>query len=281
MSSGEDTIVYSIKRYPSIGRCIYCGDTQKPRGEEHIVARALVGNRIIFDDASCRECEKMINEFEQPAMKKIFGPARAKFGLHGKKRKGKKPPTHLSMTVTNANSTVEVITLPVAHYPVWFIGLIMRPPTLVAPPLPGVPHFKLWMRHDKEIPALKRHVDKPALAGQINPLRFAQVLAKIAYGYVVAEYGYGSFLSLVHPLLQGKTDKFEDVVGGDPEVPPGAPAICHLRLFEMKGRLVTYVGADVRLWPMAETPNYRVIVGALRPDFAKGTTHSSDIEILR
>jgi len=54
--SGENTIAGQLKRYPSIGRCIYCGESNTRRGREHIVPLALLGHAIVFEDASCRDC---------------------------------------------------------------------------------------------------------------------------------------------------------------------------------------------------------------------------------
>jgi hypothetical protein len=75
----------------------------------------------------------MINKFEQPAMKKIFGAPRARLGVRGKKRKGAKPVTHLSVPVAEGGKTIETATILASKHPLWFMGLVMYEPTLIRP----------------------------------------------------------------------------------------------------------------------------------------------------
>lgn len=243
-----------------------------------------MGNRIIFDDASCHDCERMINRFEQPAMKIIFGAPRAKLGVPRKKRKGETPLTHLPVPVLDkrpddGGKIIETAMIEVAKHPLRFSGLLMHEPTLLVPPKPGVPHYDLYMQQDTKSELDDRYPGKTFRVGSIDFVLFAQLLAKIAYGLVVAHYGYGSFLSLVHPLLEGKTKEFSDVIGGDREIPAPLDAVYEFGVFEFRSSLVTYVGANVRIWPHVGTPNYKVVVGVLPDHLCKSTEHGPYVKI--
>jgi hypothetical protein len=157
----------------------------------------------------------------------------------------------------------------------------MYEPTLIRPGKLGVSHYDIFVRQDNKSELDERYPGKDFHLGTIDVVLFAQVLAKIAYGFVVATYGYGSFLSLVHPLLQGKTQEFSDVVGGDREIPAPSDHVYEYAVWEYRSTLVTYVGADIRIWPNVGTPNYKVIVGVLPDHLCKSTAHGPYVEVSR
>jgi hypothetical protein len=162
---------------------------------------------------------------------------------------------------------VNSVTVQASAHPLGFVGLRMQAPTLLEPATPGVASWELWSKFDKD--AVQRLLpDGHALRmGQINPMLFAQLLAKIAYGYAVATYGYAVFLSLVHPLLQSSAAEFSDVIGGDYEIPESEESLVYLETYEMVKPPLRYLCVKIRLWPMLGTPVYRVVVGVL-PDSA-------------
>jgi hypothetical protein len=166
----------------------------------------------------------MINHFEQPVLKKMFAPSRARLGIRGRRRKGSQPRTHFEMGVFDkppdqGGQKVDTVTVPAAEHPLGFIGLKMRAPTFLEPAIPGVPSWEFWTQIEQD--SIKRLIPEGHALhiGHLNPMLFARLLAKIGYGYAVATYGYATFLSLVHPLLQGTAAEFSDVIGGDYEVP--------------------------------------------------------------
>src|SRR4051812_38313328 len=68
------------ERYPSLGRCIYCGRSDRKLTDEHIIPFALCGNHVI-SKGSCEECAKETSKFERIVCKNMFDPFRADVGL--------------------------------------------------------------------------------------------------------------------------------------------------------------------------------------------------------
>jgi hypothetical protein len=231
-----------------------------------------------------------MNRFEQPLLKTIFAPTRLKFGIRGKRRKRTKPATHVELSYFSkvpqiGEPPIHTEMIEAARYPFWFIGLIMQPPRYLVPATPDKPHWGVFVGSDRKLMSDLYPSRHPKRRGNIielpiiNAVQYAQLLAKIAYGYIVGAYGYGSFVSLVHPLIYGETSRFEDIVGGDPEVPP--PSACGFEILPFEKHLpgLIYVGADIRIWPHAGSPRYTVVVGALRSQFSKATAHGAHIEV--
>src|SRR3546814_4848160 len=78
--------------YEPVGYCIYCGADSDPSGltDEHIIPRALGGDRIL-QKASCKPCQRTINhEFENYVLGKMFGVARAQLSAPFRKKKEKR-----------------------------------------------------------------------------------------------------------------------------------------------------------------------------------------------
>ena len=97
--------------------------------------------------------------------------------------------------------------------------------------------------------------------GQINPYQFAQLLAKIAYGFAIGQWGYGSFKPIIHPLLKGDAATWTDLVGGDYDIPDPEPETFSLETYLVLGQSARYLCVRIRLWSFVGTPVYRVVVG--------------------
>ena len=64
--------------YPPAGRCIYCGTSHPPLTREHIIPFSFGGN-LIFPEASCKPCARIINrDIETPIAHHEWGAFRAK-----------------------------------------------------------------------------------------------------------------------------------------------------------------------------------------------------------
>lgn len=83
--SGEEPTTF-----PPVGRCIYCDSTggDHKLGLEHIIPDGIGGSAFL-PEASCRECEIIINRFEQPVQKTYFGIARELRGIRSSKKRKK------------------------------------------------------------------------------------------------------------------------------------------------------------------------------------------------
>ncbi len=98
------------------------------------------------------------------------------------------------------------------------------------------------------------------------PVEFARMLAKIAYSFVVGEFGLDSFRPLPQTLdvILVRTTNVSYLVGGDWELPPPDPKGMHLLipscLIKPGG---AFIIVEIRLFPAFETPQYRVVVGEI------------------
>ena len=61
-------------------RCIYCLDAEPPFTREHVIPRGMGGGMILLE-ASCSDCQKIINEIETYCMRGPFLSHRLATGL--------------------------------------------------------------------------------------------------------------------------------------------------------------------------------------------------------
>src|SRR5690242_1220986 len=74
--------------FPSIGRCIYCGATDRKLTDEHVVPYGLTGHGVIFRKASCEACAQLFTrEFEQHVLRDMWGPFRERLQTPSRSRK--------------------------------------------------------------------------------------------------------------------------------------------------------------------------------------------------
>ena len=81
-------------RYAPVGQCIYCGILDVPQGmkrfhDEHIVPLALNG-ALILPEASCRQCERIINMQIENRLAEEYAYFRTKYGLPTRRPKNRK-----------------------------------------------------------------------------------------------------------------------------------------------------------------------------------------------
>jgi hypothetical protein len=92
-------------------------------------------------------------------------------------------------------------------------------------------------------------------------MAFAQMLAKIAHSYAIAQMGLNKFKPLLLDLIFGRTSVVTHLVGGDLEVPPKSRFQHELDLqreYSANGK--TYVVTNIRLLGRIGTPQYYVVV---------------------
>ena len=119
-----------------------------------------------------------------------------------------------------------------------------------------------------------RHVIIP------EPYRFARLIAKIGYGYAVAEVGLHCFRPLVRDIILGRSDDYFHFVGSATIEPPdsGWPSggKHHFRIsFRFVQNNIGLVVVDVKLFAEASTPAYHAVVGEID---AKNPEHLASLE---
>jgi hypothetical protein len=266
------------RRYPPIGRCIYCGSDGGPNGlsDEHLVPYSLGGDAVL-PKASCADCARETSKIELYLARNIFREFRSHVGAPSRK---KSLPSSLSANVLVGDEEIRSEFLAAdqpfsLRLPVWDLPGIMRGDQ----PRPDFPVCKVraynFMTSTlREILGLPDHAPHPLVriaSGEINNITFARAIAKIAYCGAVARYGITGFQPLFLPdIILGRYACVSHFVGSDPDPPPPPHprnvrhAIEIATATERSGfRLLV---ALVRLFAHSGTaeqgmPVYRVVVG--------------------
>jgi len=96
-----------------------------------------------------------------------------------------------------------------------------------------------------------------------QPYPFARLLAKIGYGYVVAEYGLGAFTPYVLDIILGRSEDYFYTVGGTWDIHPpiqNGDHITNIKLMAVN-QIKLQIIVDIRLFSQVSTPSYHVVVG--------------------
>jgi hypothetical protein len=266
------------KTYPPANRCIYCGDTNGPLGEEHIIPEGI-GGRIILPRASCKECERKIGKVEGTLNNADFAAARAHLGIKSKNsgrarnrirldlaeglekiRDGAKVSRH-PLKITNHYITKEehpsLMMLPAFDPP----GILLRQPPTDEFCGDGVFFWSITEGAGYKL----AKVGPQALRMRTHFELFGRLIAKIGYASAVADLGYGAFDPFVLDIiLEGNMFAFKRYVGGHGITPPSD--FTH-DVAIMTGNLdgKNLVCADIRLFSTRESAvGFRVFVGEMK-----------------
>ena len=265
--------------WPSPGLCIYCGATDVPLADEHIVPKALTGNGVIFRKASCKACEGIINPFEQFVLRRTYGNLRVQIDAPTRRPKDRK------MTIDHPFILLDEHRRVKGRWTVqtaWNKSPVLCP-SWVAPwpgllvgrdPSPIVAGQK-WLYEDHLLDAFIHKVRRffqahGAMyeAGKIDGGGFLRFIAKMAHGYAVATKGYESFDWLTQGIILGTDPNISHLVGGEPHVPPGDKETGAAVKFEVGEPTdeLPYLLIKVRLFEFLGTPEHIVVVGRRRAD---------------
>lgn len=261
------------RRFPPVGRCIYCRKQDVVLHEEHIIPFAIAGNALILPAASCRECEIDNNKIEGPIHKRQLQPLRVV--LNTPTRRPAERPESLPVGLAKfppfqpGETAIPMgeVEVKAGDYPLVYIGLHLdKPGILLELPL-GVPlEWKsiIRLQSDRTLNLLKRGANAVRI-GAFNPYLSAQYLARIAYAYAVAFEGLDTFEPLVLDLIKGRTKYFRHWVGGDLKIPEPEPSKLHsISHGWVTVGNVRYLLVTLRLFSFLGTPIYRVVVGQIQ-----------------
>src|SRR5712671_1076196 len=99
-------------RIASKGACIYCGKTEMPLTDEHVVPFALGGQHIL-EDASCLACADVTKNFEQDVAREMWGGARTSYNAPSRRKKQRKK----YILLTDPENPARRIKVPYNEYP--------------------------------------------------------------------------------------------------------------------------------------------------------------------
>src|SRR6266581_7022579 len=180
-------------RYPSVGRCIYCGTTTRKLGDEHIIPYALNGG-MLLPKASCEDCAKVTHRYEHTVARRIFGHFRIRYKVQS--RRPERRPTHITVGTLMPDGSRGTVKVPVDEHPTMLFVYKFDQATILRGLPPEVEDFR-WVpiniSSKKELDDFiaKYHWDRLVTLLPV-PVEFARMLAKIAYSFVVGEFGLDS-----------------------------------------------------------------------------------------
>jgi hypothetical protein len=262
------------ERYPSVGRCIYCGATSPgtPLTEEHIIPKAI-GGRLIFDAASCADCQKETHAFEGHALG-LYLPIRRQLGfpesLSGRKLRERREKEKFLLDVDGRRVKVAS-----AEFPALVVTIAFPPPAILTGgdpqdmPLAGPIHaIDLAPQFGERLNAIRQkfRAEKVSIVGVDKSARMdegdlGRMLAKIAHGYALAEASE-PFTPLLTHIVLGKKPYYLPYYVGCQITTQDPPQDLH------EVSLVTdgfgddkYIVVRVRLFATFNTPAYLVVAG--------------------
>lgn len=226
---------------------------------EHFVPEGL-GSALVLPQASCSSCQRATTRIEGTVLRTSLWAVRSRLGIRGKKRKRENA---FPVTAIVEGEPVQ-FTLPIDVHPTFLLLLAYRPPRLLVPQTASPDHIATFWGH-----ALNKRGFREGdrLEVQFDSLVFCQMLAKIAHGYAVAEFGLNAFNPFLRELILLRFQKNQycvdvaDYVGGDtqPYAPSKALHVLGHELVQANGN--QYLLVSIRLFSLLGAPVYKVIVG--------------------
>ena len=216
--------------------------------------------------ASCKRCETKTGGAEQSVLRRSMGVARRTMGF--KSKKAKDTPTHVEIAIGKKGHERPISVL-LKDYPTIFYFPILPPPGLLsgAPEhsVPDWPRIHLVVEREKQAELTRKYKDVEWKMPMAPTLAWARMLAKIAYSWVVAEKGYGSFKPFVCPLIRQQTKSFSQLIGSDEGIKGAMPPVgtgrhtLEQRNILQDGRI--FVVVVVNFFLGLNIPPYLVVVG--------------------
>lgn len=248
-----------------IGECIYCGSNTNLT-KEHIVPYGLgCPSEWILYEGSCQACARITSAFERDVLKQYLREPRAALGLPTYRKKYRPKRLDLQLLRDGQSFTVSL-------------------PAEQCPPLIIMPHFKvpayagnydyqsgvmmigssLHGPSDMKERLARLNANGFSVSRSLVAVSFARMLAKIAYGMAVLQFGPRALNEVfVLPCILGQRGDVGRWVGcsEEPAIVPDVEKLLH-RIEVMSSNSV--VSARIRLFANYRTPVYLVFVGNLK-----------------
>lgn len=276
----------------TVGKCIYCGSNDE-LSDEHIVPYGL-GAEWVLKEASCKKHRDITSKFELEILRGLWGPIRAATNVQSRRgHKGKRYP----VTITQQDGRIATVHIDPAKFGAPMHYLMLPCPRYlsgeasdgdlsvhgrVTHVLPDPEKFKDELRK-------AFNPKKVDITTNFRPVAFAQLLAKIGYGFAVGKYG-----------LEGmKTCYLLDAIDTGVDIGRWVGCLDHgstsqgKEHIEIEGGFINTATRDivvqVRLFGKLRSPTYIIIVGEPKSELVSGiafpTTASpglvKGIEIIR
>lgn len=253
---------------PSVGRCIYCGDTDGPLTKEHVIPKMLRGN-VTLPKASCEPCAKITSQIELYAGRQIFQDVRLKLNFPMGKR-----PTHVP-AYKDFNPSPELATptlVPTTKVPGVLYLLVPEPAGVITGRAPGAEfegkHFTRIISTGRD-DQLGQNREHPRSYRTLETSYVGRLIAKIALGIGVTSCGYDGFRSTISDVILGMDSDWPYWIGGTnklmDEFPPssGENVLHRVVAYSRKIDGEPYLAVQMQLLAFLGTPVYTAVVGRL------------------
>ena len=178
------------------GRCIYCGVARydgsgAALATEHVIPFSLNGN-LLLANASCRQCERKINQFESACARTIFGPIRYHLGMRSRNPRSR--PDTLPVTLKFQGLPDLTQAIPVSEFPVFTALLRSNYPAIIGVDRPlANQEIDIWLPNGAdqlnemlEVTRRRYNATSIALCYHLRVDYYNRLLAKIAHGFASA-----------------------------------------------------------------------------------------------
>jgi hypothetical protein len=249
------------------GRCIYCDNDKVPLEREHIIPLSL-GGQLIFLEASCRTCAKIIGKFEAPCLNRGFVQVRTHLNLPmydpsyrpTELRTYALPPRAPRMKVNRKKLTM----LPVAEHPLTILmptydvpGALRGQPNIWSPKATGIQSWVEDGAKDK-LAAVAPHA---GVLFDFHDGFFCAFLAKIAHGAACVRFGLDGFEPYLKDVVLGKKPGLAALVGASALPGEKTEALHRINFRFHQNHFI----AAVQLFSRYGLKPYDVIVGRILP----------------
>lgn len=260
----------------NIGKCIYCGKTEKPLRTEHIIPYGLNGPWELLE-ASCDKCAAITSAFELTVLKNSLIVPRV--ALDFPTRRKDKRPKKFNFAITR-NGRQEVLEVPMhEHFAVMILPISKFPAYLDGRPyekgvtLIGAIEIQVGGSPIKEI--IKRYgTKKLSITVTWHGNCFERMLAKIAYGFSVANLGMENIEEVyVLPAILGQKDDVGRWVGTAKDVHLDiGKFLHHIELAIINEEIIV----RIKLFALYNVPEYLVVIGKVAKHFLKEPNSLAD-----
>lgn len=265
-------------RYQDFNSCIYRADNKCEKNasifsDEHVVAAAL-GSYVLLPHASCPEHSRITSGIESIVVHKMFDTTRKNLTIKGRDRKELRKSNFVCTNIVNGSEIK--LKLPIDLHPTVLVMLRLAPPgLLVGRPksVHGVAGY--WAFNlNADVDDLKSRGLNNFVAGEIDTLKFPQMLAKIAHSFASAHVPLDEIDPLLPEFISSELDDDDrkyDLIGGDENNLEPTPYLHELGLATHETpEGECFLVARIRLMAFLGAPAYFAVVGRVPDEHKAG-----------